>query len=72
MRENSSRFRLAYSALILEDNICEELGLSGEGNLPKEILNSQEQLHNQSEVQKIFQLFHHSQYKTISTHIMND
>ena len=46
MRENSLRFRLAYSALILEDNICEDLSLSGEGNLSKEILNSQEQLYN--------------------------
>ena len=42
MRENSSRFRLAYSALTLEDNMCEELDPSGEGNLSKEILNSQE------------------------------
>ena len=72
IRENSSRFRLAYSALILEDNICEELSPSGEGNLSKEILNSQEQLHNQSKVQEIFKLFHYSQYKTISTHIMTD
>ena len=72
MRKNSSRFRLAYSALILENNICEELGPSGEGNLSKEILNSQEQLHNQPEVQKIFKLFHHSQYKIISTHITTD
>ena len=46
MRENSSRFRLAYTALILEDKIYKELGLSGEGNVSKKILNSQEQLHN--------------------------
>ena len=72
MRENSSRFRLAYSALILEDNMCEELGSSEEGNLSKEILNSQEQLQNQLEVQKIFKLFHYSQYKTISIHIITD
>ena len=60
MRENSSRFRLAYSALILDDNNCKELGPSGEGKLSKEILNSQEQLHNHPEVQEIFKLFHHS------------
>ena len=45
MRENSSRFRLAYSLLILEKNMCKELGPSGEGNLSQDILNSQEQLH---------------------------
>ena len=38
IRENSSRFRLAYSALILKDRLCAELGLSGEGNLSKAIL----------------------------------
>ena len=37
MRENSSRFRLTYSALILEDRLCTELGLSGEGDLSKDI-----------------------------------
>ena len=72
MRENSSRFRLAYSSLILENNICKELGPSGEGKLSQEILNSQEQLHNHPKVQEIFKLFHHSQHKIISTHIMTD
>ena len=72
MKENSSRFRLAYSALILDDNICEELGPSGEGKLSQEILNSQEQLHNYPEVQEIFKLFHHSQYKIISMYITTD
>ena len=38
MQENSSRFRLAYSALILKDELCVELGLSGEGDLSKAIL----------------------------------
>ena len=52
--------------------MCEKLGPSGEGNLSKEILNSQEQLHNQSEVQEIFKLFYHSQHKTISTHVTTD
>ena len=72
MKENSSRFRLAYSTLILDDNICEELDPSGESKLSQEILNSQEQLHNHPEVQEIFKLFHHSQRKTISTHITTD
>ena len=38
IRENSSRFRLAYSALILEDRLCAELGLLREGDLSKAIL----------------------------------
>ena len=38
IRENSSRFRLAYSTLILEDELCIELGLLGEGDLSKAIL----------------------------------
>ena len=38
MQENSSRFRLAYSTLILEDGLCAELSLLGEGNLSKDIL----------------------------------
>ena len=45
IKENSSRFRLTYSSLILEENMCEELGLLGEGKLSQDILNSQEQLH---------------------------
>ena len=69
IKENLSRFRLAYSSLILEDNMCKELDLSEEGNLTQDILNSQEQLHNQLEVQEIFKLFHHSQHKTVLTHI---
>ena len=40
MKENSSRFRFVYSLLILEDFMCKELGLSGEGNLTQDILNS--------------------------------
>ena len=40
MKENLSRFRLAYSSLILEENMCKELGPSGEGNLSQDILNS--------------------------------
>ena len=38
IRENSSRFRLAYFTLILEDGLHIELSLSGEGNLSKAIL----------------------------------
>ena len=40
MKENSSRYRLACSSPLLDDELCEELGLLGEGNLSKEILTS--------------------------------
>ena len=52
--------------------MCEELGLSGEGNLSQDILNSREQLHTQPEVQEIFKLFHHSQHEIFSTHFMTN
>ena len=50
IQENSSRFRLAYSALILEDGLCTELGLSGEGDLSKDILQNQQNLYELPEV----------------------
>ena len=41
MKENLSKFRLVYSSPMLEDNLCEELGLSGERDLIIDILHSQ-------------------------------
>ena len=49
MKENSSRFRLAYSSPLLYDELCEDLGLLGEGNLSKDILWSQSQLQQHPE-----------------------
>ena len=72
MRKNSLRFRLAYSSPILEENMYEELDPSGEENLSQDILNSQEELYTRLEVQKIFKLFHHSQYKTILIYIITN
>ena len=46
IRENSSRFRLTYSALILEDRLYIELGLSGEGDLSKDIFQNQQNLYD--------------------------
>ena len=65
MIENSSRFRLAYSSPLLDDELCEEVDLSGEGGLSTDILNSQQHLYHRPEVQEIFKLFHQSKHKTI-------
>ena len=40
MKENSSWFRLAYSSSVLEDNLCQELSLSGKRDLSIVILHS--------------------------------
>ena len=60
MKENSNRFRLAYSSPLLEGNLHFELGPSGEGPLSADILGSQEQLRNRPEVEEIFKLFRQS------------
>ena len=41
MKENSARFRLAYSSPTLDSKMCYALGPSGEGPLAKDILTSQ-------------------------------
>ena len=69
MKENSGRFRLAYTSPTLEGNLYNDLGPSGEGPMTNDILNSQEQFHNQPEVKEIFFLFHNSPHHTISSHI---
>ena len=72
IKENSSRFRLAYSSLLLDNELCEELGLSGEGNLSKDILESQSQLQQHPEVQKIFELFQGSKHQQITIQIATE
>ena len=37
MKENSGRFSLAQSSLLLEANLCKELGLLGEGSFIEDI-----------------------------------
>ena len=72
MKENSSRFRLACASPMLDDELCEELGLSGEGDLSIDILNSQQQLYHRPEVQEIFKLFHQSKHKIISSNVTTE
>ena len=72
IRENSSRFRLAYSTLILEDGLYTELSLSGEGDLSKAILQTQQNLYELLEVQEIFALFHQSLHETIPSYIKTE
>ena len=60
MKENLVRFHLAYSLLIIKDNICKELGLLDKRELMKKILYNKEQLSNRPEVLEIFKLFYQS------------
>ena len=57
MKENKTKFKLAYSSLMLKDDMCVDLGLSGDGTLAKEILSGQRQLEESPNVQEIFHLF---------------
>ena len=69
MKEKSSRFRLAYSSTILENEMCEELSPSGEERLAQDIPGSQEQLYQHREVQELFELFRGSPHQPIMTQI---
>ena len=40
MKENKTRFKLAYLFLMLNSDMCVDLGLLGEGFLTREILGS--------------------------------
>ena len=40
MKENSSRFKLACISQLLEGDLCDQLGMLGEGILSEEILNN--------------------------------
>ena len=72
MKENSNRFRLAYTSPTLEGNLCHKLGPSGEGPLLRDILTSQELLQNRPEVKEIFELFRQSSCNIISSKILTE
>ena len=72
MKENSNRFRLAYTSPTLEGNLHHELGPSGEGPLSRDILTSQELLQNRPEVKEIFELFIQSSRNFISSKISTE
>ena len=46
IKENEARFKLAYSSLTLRDDMCVDLGLSGDGPLTRESLSSQSNMKN--------------------------
>ena len=69
IKENLSQFRLVYSSPILEDDLYEELSLSGKWDLSIGILHSGQQLYYRPEVQEIFKLFYQSKYISISSYI---
>ena len=60
MKENVVRFRLAYFSTIVSEDVFEDLGCSGEGNLGRKMLDGKEYLCNRLEVQEIFNLYHDS------------
>ena len=62
MKENLLQFGLAYWSLLLEDNLCHDLGLLREEHLAKYFLGSQEQLQQHPEAKKVFELFHRSKH----------
>lgn len=72
MKENSNRFRLACSSPTLYGNLHNDLSPLGEGPLVHYILTSQESLRSRPEVQGVFDLFHNSQHKSISSHIATE
>ena len=63
MKENAARFKLAYSSLMLNLELSDNLRRVGEGRLSHDVLHSQKQLSKQPEVQEIFNLFQNSQHK---------
>ena len=40
IKENSSKFKLAYNSPLLEEDLVSNLGLSGKGKLPEEVLSN--------------------------------
>ena len=69
MKENSNRFCLACSSPLLENKLCRELGSSKEGNLSKDLLESQAMLQNLPEVQEVFEMFCNSHHEKIHAEI---
>ena len=67
MKENKTRFKVAYSSPMLNGNMCTDLELSGDGPLTRETLSSQRQLEELLDAQEIFHLFRNSKHdRTLS------
>ena len=72
MRENTGRFKLAYSSPFLRGDILEQLGMSGEGPLVQDILHHQGFLDLHPSVRDLLSLFNHSPHSPISSIITPD
>ena len=70
MKENSSRFKLAYASQLLEGDLYSQLGMSGEGVLSEEILNGQVNLECHPEIKEVLSLFRKGYCKQIEIHII--
>ena len=69
VKENVGRFKLTYLLLFLEEELYEELEISGEGKLEEDILKDWAILENYLEVKKVIQLLRNGRYKRIKTYI---
>ena len=70
MKENSERFRLAYSSQLLEGNLCKELGLSGKNSLIEDILKNKSILDSYPDVKEVMKLFSSSRDRKIDMKII--
>ena len=69
IKENTGRFKLSCSSPLLEGDLCEELGLLGEGRLAKDALRDRALLDNNTVTNEVIQLFRIGRHKKINTFI---
>ena len=69
IKENTGRFKLMHSFLLLERDLCQELGILGEGKLAENALKNQAILESYLEIKEVLQLFRNGRYKRIKTYI---
>ena len=67
MKENTGRFKLAYSSPFLNDNLLEQLGISGEGPLVGQILKQQQLPELDPTIREVFLLFATGSHSPISS-----
>ena len=70
MKENSGRFKLVYISQLLKRDLYNQLGISGEGALSKEILNDQANLESYPKVKEVLSLFRKGCCEQIDTSII--
>ena len=63
MRENIGQFKLAYSLLLLEEELYEELSILGEDKLLEDILHDHAASQEHPEIKEVMQLFVMGKYQ---------